>query len=300
MFASILVATLTLAAQPCRMWYDASASGETSLKARTTETSLKAGTTFLEVAVPPRPAGPRASRDERSRLYAMSCAACHGVSGKGDGFWAWHHGLLPPPRDFTKGEYKFRTTVSGSLPTDSDIYRTIARGIGGTAMPSWQRYFAPEELWALVDHVKAYSRRFAVTGGRTAALLPPVPSRAGDVRRGRALFEKMQCAKCHGAEGLGDGPAVAELRNSDGRPARPRNFTDAAAFRAGWAVHEIRRTLETGLNGTPMPSFAGAMTPAEERHLATYVMSLSRGPALQPASAGPRLMHPMHGGCWMR
>ena len=39
--------------------------------------------------------------------------------------------------DFTKGLYKFRTTNSGELPTDEDLFRTISRGIPGTTMQTF-------------------------------------------------------------------------------------------------------------------------------------------------------------------
>ena len=34
----------------------------------------------------------------------------------------------------TAGVYKFRSTMSGQLPTDDDLFRTITLGIAGTSM----------------------------------------------------------------------------------------------------------------------------------------------------------------------
>ena len=53
------------------------------------------------------------------QLYDKSCASCHGTDGRGHGPAA--DALNPKPRDFTGGIYKFRTTASGSLPTDDDL-----------------------------------------------------------------------------------------------------------------------------------------------------------------------------------
>ncbi|MBI5049170.1 MAG: hypothetical protein HZB54_09555, partial [Deltaproteobacteria bacterium] len=64
-------------------------------------------------------------------IYFKRCSFCHGLEGDGDGPAA--DSLDPRPRDFTAGTYKFRTTQSGELPTDEDLFRTISRGLNGTA-----------------------------------------------------------------------------------------------------------------------------------------------------------------------
>jgi mono/diheme cytochrome c family protein len=55
--------------------------------------------------------------------------------------------LLPP--DFTSGE--LRSIRAGHQ--DEDLYRVIASGVGGTAMPSWKGSLPEEDLWALVHYV---------------------------------------------------------------------------------------------------------------------------------------------------
>ena len=69
---------------------------------------------------------------EGARLYGRSCAVCHGDGGRGDGIIASR--LLAPPRDFTQAVFKIRSTPSGSLPTDLDLFQTLSRGIHGTDM----------------------------------------------------------------------------------------------------------------------------------------------------------------------
>src|SRR5208283_2323513 len=49
-------------------------------------------------------------------IYNVHCAQCHGATGKGDGIASAL--LNPRPRNFTTGLFKFRSTESGSLPTD--------------------------------------------------------------------------------------------------------------------------------------------------------------------------------------
>ena len=68
-------------------------------------------------------------------LYTEYCMPCHGV--KGDGKGVSSKGLTVPPRDFTKGLYKFGRVEAGGPPRDEDFYRIIKRGLHGTAMIPW-------------------------------------------------------------------------------------------------------------------------------------------------------------------
>ena len=92
--------------------------------------------------------------DENDRavgLYREHCAHCHGVSGDGLGPTAAF--LNPYPRDYRKGQFKFKSTPIGSKPTHEDLRRIIVDGIPGTAMPSF--LLLPDtEVEALVDYVK--------------------------------------------------------------------------------------------------------------------------------------------------
>jgi mono/diheme cytochrome c family protein len=55
--------------------------------------------------------------------------------------------LLPP--DFTRSE--LRSIRAGHQA--EDLYRVIASGVGGTAMPSWKGSLPEEDVWALVHYV---------------------------------------------------------------------------------------------------------------------------------------------------
>jgi cytochrome c553 len=60
--------------------------------------------------------------------YRRYCVGCHGDLGDGNGENApW---LDPKPRDFTLGIFKCRSTPTGTLPADQDLYDTIGRGLG--------------------------------------------------------------------------------------------------------------------------------------------------------------------------
>jgi mono/diheme cytochrome c family protein len=227
---------------------------------------------FLEFEVPRRPPASAQTIARGRAVYLANCVQCHGQNGAGDGFGAPF--LVPPPRDFTTAQYKFRTTGTGELPTDEDLFRSISRGANGTGMPPWHYLLPEEDRWALVDYVKSLSPRFESPAPQVLKI-PEEPKEPADPSRGRLVYEKLQCAKCHGEDGRGAGPSALTLTDSKGFHANSRDFTNPGSFRTGWTAREIVRTFETGMNGTPMPSYSGLMTPREEYDLAAYVMSLA-------------------------
>jgi len=61
-----------------------------------------------------------------SALYSEHCASCHGAEG--DGLGPQAEQFSPRPRDFTVGNYKFRTSDIGAYPARVDIIRGIDHG----------------------------------------------------------------------------------------------------------------------------------------------------------------------------
>jgi mono/diheme cytochrome c family protein len=229
---------------------------------------------FLDTPVAPQPPATAASIAHGKQLYDANCVQCHGAEGRGDGFGAPF--LVPPPRDLTGGQFKFRTTSSGALPTDDDLFRTISRGADGTGMPPWQYMLSDDDRWALVDYVKTFDSRFANAHGLKPMPLPDGPPKSPHADRGREVYAKMQCAKCHGDDGRGVGPSSATMVDGKGRYVNARDFTQPGSFRTGWTEREIIRTLETGMNGVPMPSYTGTMSKQEEYDMVAFVLSLSK------------------------
>lgn len=249
---------------------------------------------FLEIEVPRRPKASPQTVSRGRAVYLANCIQCHGQNGAGDGFGAPF--LVPPPRDFTTAQYKFRTTGTGELPTDDDLFRAISHGANGTGMPPWHYLLPDEDRWALVDYVKSLSPRFDNGAAAAVLKLPAEPKEPADPNRGRLVYQKLQCAKCHGEDGRGAGPSALTLTDSKGVHVNSRDFTNPGSFRTGWTAREIVRTFETGMNGTPMPSYSGLVTPREEYDLAAYVMSLA-GPGggdqkRQKARSMPNLPEP--------
>ena len=67
------------------------------------------------------------------KTFEKECFACHGAAGNGEGDAAYL--LYPRPRDFTSGQFRIISTWD-NVPTDEDLFRTISRGMHGSALPS--------------------------------------------------------------------------------------------------------------------------------------------------------------------
>jgi DMSO reductase family type II enzyme heme b subunit len=227
---------------------------------------------------PVRPAPVAADPDRGRRLYERHCAQCHGASGKGDGPAA--ELVYPRPRNFTTAVFKVRSTLSGQLPTDQDLFRAISEGLPGTSMPPWKKHLSEDDRWQLVHHIKTLDELgFFETDPPTEQLVVGTPPKMTPelLERGRTVYEEKKCWQCHGRQGRGDGPSARGMKDEWGFPIRPVNFTKGWRYRAGDRIEDSYRTLTTGFNGTPMPSFLAAIPDAQDRWaLAGYVRSLTR------------------------
>ncbi|MCR4300071.1 MAG: c-type cytochrome [Sulfuricaulis sp.] len=216
-----------------------------------------------------------AAGQEVEKLYQRHCTACHGEKGDGDGPAAYL--LSPKPRDFTRGVYKFRSTPTGSPPTDQDLLRTLKHGVPGTSMPPWDR-LSEKELTDVIKYVKSFSDIFADQGAMEPPIAIKSPPRLTkeSVQAGRKVYKEMECNKCHGPRGRGDGPSAAKLTDDWERPIRPYDFTRGPGLmKGGAAPQDIYRTFMTGLDGTPMPSFIDELTEKQRWQLVHYIQSLS-------------------------
>src|SRR5262245_21146950 len=203
-------------------------------------------------------------------VYDVRCVECHGATGKGDGPAA--HLLTPRPRDFTAGRYKIRSTETGSLPTDEDLRRSVRLGLPGTAMPAWQGLLSDEDVVAVVDYVKSLSPRFGNEQPQLVAVPEATgtgrPRASGTPHPGAAVYEKLQCAKCHGSDGRGAGAVVTEFEDDWRQPLRATDLTEPWTFHGGATTRDVFLRFRTGLAGTPMPSFKDAASDAEMWDLA--------------------------------
>ncbi|HKW80393.1 MAG TPA: copper homeostasis membrane protein CopD, partial [Casimicrobiaceae bacterium] len=92
------------------------------------------------------------------RLFAQNCAACHGAGAAGDGPAAAALPTRPP-----------NLVEHASLHRPGDLYWWIAHGRAG--MPAFASALSDDEIWSVVDYLRALSE---------AAALPARPAAAPD------------------------------------------------------------------------------------------------------------------------
>jgi mono/diheme cytochrome c family protein len=88
--------------------------------------------------------------EKGKQVYTVYCVTCHGPNGDGKGPVGMT--LDPPPRDFTKGEFKYGST-------DQDIFEVVTNGAaakGGSAlMAPWGAVIPEADRWAVVQFIRS-------------------------------------------------------------------------------------------------------------------------------------------------
>ena len=214
---------------------------------------------------------------DATALYDRYCLACHGVQGEGNGpaaLWLW-----PRPRDFTAGDFKWRSTASGSAPTFEDLVTAIREGVPGTSMHGFGPFLSDAQVRALADAVKAFApKKFA----KAATILELGKAPTVDealIARGTVVYKDLGCNLCHGDAGVGDGPSAKTLTP------KPYDLTALPIRRPGGAsIEGVHASLVTGLDGTPMPSYAESATDEDLWAVAAFVDSIryTSGPLPDP------------------
>src|SRR5262249_30466810 len=170
-----------------------------------------------------------------------------------------------------------RWTESGSVRSDDDLIQSVRQGLYGTAMPGWERILPDAEIRAVVGYIKTLSPLFAQPA-KPVVLKPATPSSPDSIGRGKAAYDKLQCAKCHGTDGRGTGAVPSHFVDEGTRPLRAADPTEPWTFHGGATARDVYLRFRVGMSGTPMPSFAEAASDAEMWDLANYVVSLGRKP----------------------
>lgn len=76
--------------------------------------------------------------------YLESCAQCHGTTGLADGPRA-NELAVPPANLWQHVEFH----------TDGGLYLLVSNGVKGTPMPAWGNTYSPEEIWDIVNFMRA-------------------------------------------------------------------------------------------------------------------------------------------------
>ncbi|MEP6933409.1 MAG: c-type cytochrome [Nitrospirota bacterium] len=260
---------------------------------------ITGGLTFAQDAIPAgfkkgglAPEAPADMIEAGKRVYFTKCVWCHGVDGAGDGPGADR--LWPRPRNFNQGTFKIRHTASGELPLfdakkpvagQNDLFDTVTHGLPGSAMPSWEGILTEEQRLQVLSFVTTQlvkDRKFTDKESESQTILQladlkPIPATEESLKRGGELVVEKKCVECHGVDGRGDGNAF-NLKDDWGFSIQPADWHKCWNFRGSrqdpYNVKNIFRTFSTGVNGTPMPSFADNTTVEERWHIANFVNSL--------------------------
>lgn len=228
-------------------------------------------TTIQEVSAAEEARGSREVVLRGRQVYEASCAVCHGIGGDGKGMAA--HMFRTQPRDFRQGLFKFRSTPSGSLPTDNDLLKVVTEGIRWTAMVSRADLFEADRR-AVVQYIKTFSQRVADERLASPVAVQPAPPKSQDlVAQGHQLYQDAGCAKCHGESGRGNGPSALGMKDNWGWPILASDLT-WRPLKRGSAFDGIYLTIATGLSGTPMPSYGDSLDSQQISALIYYLESL--------------------------
>lgn len=213
--------------------------------------------------------------DNGKTIYSKRCVHCHGVDG--DGLAPAEERLNPPPRDFTSGMFKIKSSAfDDAVANDDDIYRMIKDGMPGTAMPGWADVVSDQDMWDLVAYVKTFAEMGDAKASKQIDYGSQISSSEDSIKKGQELFLD-RCAECHGELGRGD--ANKKLKDDLGYRTWPRNLTKAWTFRGSNDPKDIFTRMSVGIPGTQMPSFADPnskkkMSVEERWHVANFVASL--------------------------
>jgi mono/diheme cytochrome c family protein len=212
-------------------------------------------------------------------VYEQNCMICRGRYGDGKGELSAT--LVPKPRPFASGVFKFHTTPAGFLPTNEDLKRTIRDGLAGTAMGMFTR-LSDGELNAVIEYVKSFSRKWRKVENYAPQLptpsLPTWFAKDEEMKKhsikGSEIFSAA-CITCHGPNGDGKGILTPTLKDMWDEPAVPADLRESW-LRRGTDLREVYLALLTGRDGTPMVSFAQSLTEEQRWDLVAYVDSLRK------------------------
>lgn len=242
------------------------------------------------------------------RDYVQFCSSCHGLEG--DGYGRSGQWLRPSPRNFQQNNFKF-TKVLANLPTDDALIRLIKRGLNGTPMLPWD--LSDEQLTDIVQYIKSLSPEgqgwrdpFTGIGGVVESGDDPwIGKENYAIKTGEKIYHgKAKCMLCHPGyvnpkllpELLEDAPGTTyredlylpALKDSEyevqGKKVKimPPDFT-WHIMRTGETTRDLFETIASGIKGTAMPAWKGALTDEEIWAISHYIKSLADGYLGKPA-----------------
>jgi mono/diheme cytochrome c family protein len=214
--------------------------------------------------------------DSGRRIYLSSCSMCHGDQGMGDG---------PLSSELVKeaGTPPARLNDAAKLAALGrvGVRKIIVEGGGhrnrSNLMPAWGDKLTPIMADDVTDFVMSLPGLSPAIPAATLDKYLKAPP--GSPVEGKRLFV-YYCSGCHGLSGHGDGVYAKTLRQRD--KVWPRNLTQTAYF-ATKTDKDLYVAVSLGGGhigkSTMMPAWSSTLTPAQIKHLVSYVRALSRTPS---------------------
>jgi len=228
---------------------------------------------YADMSWPPSSNVP-ANAAPAQRIYIEKCAFCHGPDGRGNGTSA--PSMIPRPRDFTQGVFKYKTTPEGAPPSDDDLISVVTNGLHASGMPYFRGILSEAEIRDVVAYLKGFSKVFTANTAAPIEVPPRPPVTPESIARGASLYAQSGCAGCHG-DNMRGGQLMEDAK---GYPVISRDLTAPWTFRGGDAPEQVFLRLSTGMAPAPMPAFA--QLSAESRwDLVIFLESRRRTPPWQ-------------------
>jgi cytochrome c oxidase cbb3-type subunit 3/ubiquinol-cytochrome c reductase cytochrome c subunit len=197
------------------------------------------------------PAESQPVAEDGAALYAQYCALCHG--DRGQGYAADNANALAHPQ--------FLATA-----TDELLRRAIVRGRPGTPMSAWGKEAGGPLNAAEVEAVLKHLRSWQTTPAEDVGAIQV----SGVASRGEVFYEA-RCQGCHGERGKGG--EFMSLTNPE--------------FLASASDGFLKRAIEQGREGTPMPAFGAQLTPQTIDDLVVLLRSWQLPPGEAPGEVPP-------------
>ncbi len=181
-------------------------------------------------------------------LFAIHCAACHGINGSG--------GVGVP------------LALPSFINSVSDVYlkKTIRHGRPGRIMPAFE-LLSDAQLVSIVKYMRHWTGKPGPVDNRTPVL--------GNRKQGKLIFAE-HCSRCHGKEGRGGtGTGVTFSRKRDLPIIAPA--LNNSGFLAAASDQMIRHTITYGRKGTPMASMLTAgLSKNDINDVVAYIRSFEK------------------------
>ena len=98
---------------------------------------------LVAVLLAPAPA----AAEDPAKIFAKSCAPCHGKEG------------TPNAMFLKQGVRDFKDAAWQKAATDAQIEKSIREGKKGTMMASFEKQFSPEEIKGLVAYIRKLGKK---------------------------------------------------------------------------------------------------------------------------------------------